>query len=227
MPSSGIFSPGLTTISVADPHLVDAARARRCRRAEPAPSAGARSISARIAPRARSIARVSSSCASANRKTTEAASDHSPSATAPQTATTIRTLMSSTRARSDARRGGPDECRRARRRPQTAASRARQCPASDAQQARGEQRRRTATTSRCARSRPRWPTRGSSCSSHARMPVCADRFGDTRGRQVGGVVLHTKALADDVGVERFEPGQRASAGARGSPPPRGNPSPRP
>ena len=33
------------------------------------------------------------------------------------------------------------------------------------------------------------------------------RFGDTRRRQDGGVVLHTKALGHDVGVERFQPRQ--------------------
>ena len=49
-------------------------------------SAGVRSISARIAVRARSSVRASSVCASANRKTTAAASDHWPSTIAPAAA---------------------------------------------------------------------------------------------------------------------------------------------
>ena len=40
---------------------------------------------------------------------------------------------------------------------------------------------------------------------HARL---RDGFGDPGGRQLGGVVLDPEALADDVGVERFEAGER-------------------
>jgi hypothetical protein len=35
-----------------------------------------------------------------------------------------------------------------------------------------------------------------------------DRFGNSRGRQFGGVVLDPQSLADDIGVEGLEPGQR-------------------
>ena len=62
-------------------------------------SAGVRSSSARTAVRARSSVRASSAWATANRKTTAAASDHSPRAIAPAAATSISTLMSSDRAR--------------------------------------------------------------------------------------------------------------------------------
>ena len=62
-------------------------------------SVGVRSSSARTAVRARSSVRASSDWATANMKTTAAASDHSPRAIAPAAATSISTLMSSDRAR--------------------------------------------------------------------------------------------------------------------------------
>jgi hypothetical protein len=43
---------------------------------------------------------------------------------------------------------------------------------------------------------------------HARL---SHRLGDPRRRQLRGVVLDPQLLADDVGVQRFEPGQRLQA----------------
>ena len=74
-PSSGIFSPGLMTMTA--PGAIASTPTRRSPAASrTSASAGVRSISARIAWRARSSVRASSACATANRKTTAAASDH-------------------------------------------------------------------------------------------------------------------------------------------------------
>ncbi len=171
-PSIGIFSPGRTTT------MSPTRTASTGRRSSTAPrrtsaSAGARFISARIAPRARSIARVSSSCASANRKTTDAPSDHSPSAMAPATATSMSTLMSRTRARSDT------SARRPVWMPPKAMAAANGTQASGATA--GTNRARNPATiarpdaqTRMARKPPAVVAmRGSSCSSQARIPVRA------------------------------------------------------
>ena len=67
-PSSGIFSPGLMTISAPGRDRVDARSGARPLRRAPARRRGVRSISALIAWRARSSVRASSACATANRK---------------------------------------------------------------------------------------------------------------------------------------------------------------
>ena len=92
-PSSGIFSPGLTTSTSPMATLsigTRTSRPSRCTRA----SLGESSIRARIARRARSMLRDSIHCASAKRDVTAAASDHSPMAIAPATAMSISVLMS-------------------------------------------------------------------------------------------------------------------------------------
>ena len=91
--SSGTFSPGRTTTMSPTTTSSTATRTSRPSRRTSA-SAGASSISARIAWRARSMLKVSSHCATANRNVTVAASDHWPMAIAPTTAMSIRTLMS-------------------------------------------------------------------------------------------------------------------------------------
>ena len=98
-PSSGIFSPGRTTMTAPCATCSTATR-RSPAASRTSASAGVRSISARMAWRARSSVRASSACATANRNTTVAASDHWPSAAAPAAAISIRTLMSSEPTRS-------------------------------------------------------------------------------------------------------------------------------
>ena len=138
-------------------------------------STGVRSISARTAVRARFNVRASSACATANRNTTAAASDHWPRAMAPAAAINISTLMSSDRTRTvrHALRmvsGTPADNDRAKN-----------------SRAKNGQRPSSASTNRPAVSAPPDATRntlrnaapcssiaiGSSCSSQARMPASA------------------------------------------------------
>ena len=171
-------------------------------------SAGARSISARIAPRARSMARVSSTWASANRNTTDAPSAHSPSAIAPATATIIRTWMSRRPAMSGrpraARRLRPGENRPPRRRaaPTTTGAAPESCSA--------RPERGSASQKRRARSRHSEADGGPWLLVLEPRPHAGLRhgFGDAGGRQLRRVVLDPQSLADDVGVERLEPGER-------------------
>ena len=121
-PSSGIFSPG------AHDHR---RRPRGCRPPPRAASIGMRRIAderlgrrqvhqrADRRPRARSIARASSSCASANRNDDGGAFDHCPSTIAPATATSISTLMSSASERARAARAARRRSRRWRSRART------------------------------------------------------------------------------------------------------------
>ena len=205
-PSRGIFSPGRTmTMSPIVTASMASVRSAPSRRTSA--SAGARSISARIAPRARSIARDSSTCARAKRNTTDAPSAHSPSAIAPATATIIRTWMSSRPARRDvqARRAvcvperttaatySHTHTRGAAPHSWSASPPARHAPA------------RTTSRSRHERSGGRTRLLVLEPGAH---PGLRDGFGNPRGRELGGVVLDPQALAHHVGVERLEPGER-------------------
>ena len=165
-------------------------------------SAGARSINARIAPRARSIARTSSTWASANRNTTDAPSAHSPSAIAPATATIISTWMSRRPADIDvqARRSRLSAGQHHRGNVGAAARRsAPHPPVAGSGQRRGT--RPTASTSRSRQTDAEAGTRLLVLEPGAHAGL-RNGFSDPRGRQLRGVVLDPKALADDVGVDR-------------------------
>ena len=96
MPSSAIFSPGLTIIK-APGSTCSMSRCRSPRSSRTRTSVEARSRSFPIAFLARSRLCASSHCAAANSETTIAASSNWRIAIAPMTATTISTLMSSER----------------------------------------------------------------------------------------------------------------------------------
>jgi hypothetical protein len=173
-PSSGIFSPGCTmTTSPTRSRRPDARTAAGPRRDER--FAGARSISALMAPRARSIARASSSCASANRKTTAAASrpfaeDHRAGDGDEHQHVDVE------RQRSRRVQRPPDAVDAAagdREHVDATTARRSTCRNSSAIPAATRTPRRSRTAA--SRGRRRGPT-GSSCSSHARMPGLRDRF---------------------------------------------------
>ena len=203
-PSSGIFSPGRTS-TCRRRHVVDRHAHARAPSRRTSASAGARSMSARIAPRARSIARASSSWASAKRNTTDAASVHSPRTIAPPTATTIRTLMSRRRRASEtrARRDGEDAAERRSSR----ANGIQAAEPDDAQRAASEaggKRTPDADDQPLPRTRRRRDRRRLLVLEPRAHPRLRDRFRDRCRRQLRGVVLDAQALADDVRVERFE-----------------------
>ena len=172
-PSSGIFSPGRTTITMPGR---TASTPMRCSPCGPRTSAstGVRSISAPIAVRARSSVRVSSVCATANKNTTAAASDHCPSATAPMAAVSISTLMSidRTRAACTALRSvnAPPQ---AIETPNTTRTIHRVAPNSSRPRPAAKAAPDAQTSVRCQRAALPVPMTGSSCSSQARMPASA------------------------------------------------------
>ena len=148
-------------------------------RRSPAPSrtsasAGVRSISARMANRARSSVRASSAWATENRNTTVAASDHWPSQTAPAAAISMRTLMSTARARMAVAALRAVSAVPA---PSDATKHAMASTAGPPVHSAIRPRARAAAavqSSPCrTHCRSALPPTGASCSSHARMPVSA------------------------------------------------------
>ena len=157
--------------------------------------------------RARACA-LRASVRSANRNTTDAASDHWPSATAPAAATSMSTWMSRARTRSAAiaRRIVSDApamiaiARTPRSSHAPAPAHRSAIPASSAtpDSAQDQQplaRRRVRDRERLLVLEPR---------AHARI---GDGPRDGRRRKLGGVVLHVKTLSDEVGGKVFEPGK--------------------
>ena len=194
------MSPTATESIGSRPLAVDAPHERFSRRRDPS----ARGSRRAPAPSARD----SSTCASAKRNTTDAPSAHSPSAIAPATATIIRTWMSrrpamrDVHARARRLRSGKNDCREHRAEPSAPARRPR---AASAKPERGSHRPR--------QDQPFAPERGgggrgSSCSSQARMPVWATVSAIREVVSFAASYWIREPLADHVGVERLEPGER-------------------
>ena len=170
-PSSGIFSPGLTTRTSPIATVSTATRTSRPSRCTSA-SLGASPITARMARRARSMLRDSIHCASANRKVTAAASDHWPMAMAPATAMSISALMSR------ANRRAADHARFAQYQPPAAIDTAKSAPVTAAGAPNQPSAMPAATATPDATRNGCRPSRGLavirdavSWSSHARIPV--------------------------------------------------------
>ena len=204
-PSSGTFSPGLTTMTAPGRDLDRPATVRSpSRRRGPAPrpasdpsARGPRSARARAcAPRA--PARRRTGRRRPPPRTTRRA------AIAPAAATSISTLMSSdrsahARARPCARSAG----RRPRSTaPNSSARHATAAPSELGERARPRARaRRDQQRAAPARARRRRSAIGSSCSSQARMPASATAAAIADGRQLRRVVLDVQPLAHQVGGE--------------------------
>ena len=213
-PSSGIFSPGRTTITA--PGAIRSTATRRSPSASrTSASAGVRSIRARMAWRARSSVRASSACASAKRNTTAAASDHSPSMAAPVAAMTMRTL--------NVERAGPRGGPRF----------ARGCTEPGRQRDHEQERNSAYGVGRMETRRPRPLKRQPDGEGNAggpdqdlaypRPPIAADDrllvleprahagvgdgVGDDCGRKLRRVVFHVQPLAHEVSREILEPDQ--------------------
>ena len=174
-------------------------------------SSGVRSISARIASRARSMLRDSSHCAMANRKTTVPASAHSPQkhrADDRDEHQHVDVELADAERRTARRAGNTPPVTAA---VTNAAMRQRFAPRrrTGARGPTASAPADTATSSRAGRrGRRRDGLLVLEPGAHAGL---GDRVDDDVGRQQRGVVLHMQALADDVRGDVFDAAERRQA----------------